>query len=206
MDNAVSTSCISRGEPKRLAIISAAQAAFLDHGYANTSMDGIAAAAGASKRTVYNHFPSKRDLFRAVAARLYAELMDCSPGGLPPEQPPEQVLPVFARQILAHLRRPEVCGLLRLVIAEQHRFPELALDFYAEGKGPAMGLLESYIAAQAAQGRLAVTDAHLAAALFLGAIKEACYWPGLLGLPTADDETAIAQSMRAFLVTFSASA
>lgn len=48
---------------KRVAIIDAAIEEFLAAGYDATSMDRIAARANVSKRTVYNHFPSKEALF-----------------------------------------------------------------------------------------------------------------------------------------------
>ena len=48
---------------KRAAVIEAATEEFLTYGYFGTSMDRIAEAANVSKRTVYDHFPSKEDLF-----------------------------------------------------------------------------------------------------------------------------------------------
>ena len=48
---------------KREAIIQAAIEAFRADGFEATSMDKIAAKAEVSKRTVYNHFPSKEELF-----------------------------------------------------------------------------------------------------------------------------------------------
>ncbi len=188
-----------RGDAKRQAVIDAAEHSFLQHGYAQASMDAIAAEAGVSKRTVYNHFAGKRELFQAVVARLYSGLNEAERGGLPADDSPEEVLPRFAREVLAHLRRPEILGLLRLIIAELPRFPELGLDFHTEGKGPAVALLERYLSAQAERGRLEVADAWLASAQFLGAVKEGVFWPALLGLPVADDERVIEAAVRAFL-------
>lgn len=191
-----------RGDAKRQAIIAAAERAFLSQGYAVASMDAIAADAGASKRTVYNHFPSKRELFQAVVARLYAGLNEAERGGLPVDERPEDVLPRFARNLLAHLRRPEILGLLRLIIAELPRFPELGLALHTEGKGPAVALLQHYLAAQHQAGRLNVPDAWLASAQFLGAVKEGVYWPALLGLPVPDDEPVIAAAVAGFLKVY----
>ncbi|MGH8410894.1 MAG: TetR/AcrR family transcriptional regulator, partial [Pseudomonas sp.] len=57
---------------KREAIVAAAIAEFRDNGFEVTSMDKIAATAGVSKRTVYNHFPSKEELFAEILHQLWA--------------------------------------------------------------------------------------------------------------------------------------
>jgi TetR/AcrR family transcriptional regulator, mexJK operon transcriptional repressor len=49
-----------RSAGKRLAVLDAARAGFLSGGYLGTSMDEIAARAGVSKATVYNHFEDKQ--------------------------------------------------------------------------------------------------------------------------------------------------
>jgi TetR/AcrR family transcriptional regulator of autoinduction and epiphytic fitness len=166
-------------------------------------MDAVSTDAGASKRTVYNHFPSKRELFKAVVAELYTGLLDSEPDALSADDPPEKALPRFARKALAHLRRPEVIGLLRLVVAEQRRFPELALDFHNEGKAPAIALLEGYLSAQDRRGRLKVSDPMLAAQQFLGGVKEALFWPMLLGLPVKREESqVIAAAVDALLTVY----
>jgi TetR/AcrR family transcriptional regulator of autoinduction and epiphytic fitness len=51
---------------KRQAIIEAAIDEFRTAGYETTSMDRIAARAEVSKRTIYNHFPSKEVLFAEI--------------------------------------------------------------------------------------------------------------------------------------------
>ncbi|MFD4910095.1 TetR/AcrR family transcriptional regulator [Kitasatospora purpeofusca] len=56
-----------RGMPeKRVAIARAARTVFGREGYTRTSVDAIAAEAGVSKRTIYNHFADKEQLFRSV--------------------------------------------------------------------------------------------------------------------------------------------
>lgn len=51
-----------RHEQTRAVIAEAAVALFTDHGFDETTMDDVAAAAGVSRRTAYRHFPSKDDL------------------------------------------------------------------------------------------------------------------------------------------------
>lgn len=51
-----------RHEQTRAAIAEAAVALFTDRGFAETTMEEVAEAAGVSRRTAYRHFPSKDDL------------------------------------------------------------------------------------------------------------------------------------------------
>ncbi|EPF7654109.1 TetR/AcrR family transcriptional regulator, partial [Vibrio vulnificus] len=61
----------TRSEEKREAILTAAKQAFLEFGVQNTSMDKLAALAGVSKRTVYNHFSSKEALVMELLSVLW---------------------------------------------------------------------------------------------------------------------------------------
>src|SRR5438132_8171628 len=56
---------------KREAIIQAAIAEFRDDGFEVTSMDKVAAREEVSKRTVYNHFASKDELFAEILSQLW---------------------------------------------------------------------------------------------------------------------------------------
>src|SRR3954466_113264 len=58
-------------QAKGQAILDAATAAFLRHGYA-ASVDDIAAVAGVGKQTVYRHFGDKQALFLAAVAAARA--------------------------------------------------------------------------------------------------------------------------------------
>lgn len=68
---------LSRAE-RSASILDAAAHAFAQGGFAATSMDDVAAAAGVTRLIVYRHFDSKEDLYRAVldqvAGRLGEEL------------------------------------------------------------------------------------------------------------------------------------
>ncbi|WP_157411117.1 TetR/AcrR family transcriptional regulator [Actinoplanes rectilineatus] len=61
---------------KRAAILDAARERFLADGYDRTSVDAVAAAAGVSKRTVYDHFTDKDGLCRAVFQTAATTLLD----------------------------------------------------------------------------------------------------------------------------------
>jgi AcrR family transcriptional regulator len=60
-------------EATRRAVLDAARSAFGRKGYAQTSVDEIAAAARVTKGAVYHHFAGKEALFRAVHAEVEAD-------------------------------------------------------------------------------------------------------------------------------------
>lgn len=57
---------LTKGETTRLAIEDAAIELFMEHGYHATSMRQIAERAGLALGGIYNHFPSKDEIFEAI--------------------------------------------------------------------------------------------------------------------------------------------
>jgi AcrR family transcriptional regulator len=64
----------SRGEHTRLQIVQAAHDLFSSQGYHGTSMRQIASKAGLALSGLYNHFPSKEDVFQAVFLEFHPYL------------------------------------------------------------------------------------------------------------------------------------
>ena len=60
-----------RDPVRRQAVLQAAATAFAHAGYAATSMEEIAAAAGVTKLIVYRHFGAKETLYRAVLEQVF---------------------------------------------------------------------------------------------------------------------------------------
>ncbi len=59
---------------RRLQLLEAAQAAFVEQGYHAAAMDDIAIRAGVSKPVLYQHFPGKQELYLALLDYHSAEL------------------------------------------------------------------------------------------------------------------------------------
>ncbi|RUW28933.1 TetR/AcrR family transcriptional regulator, partial [Mesorhizobium sp. M1E.F.Ca.ET.041.01.1.1] len=57
-------------EAKRISVVDAAASVFCREGYAGANIDLIAAEAGVSRQTVYNHHGDKEKLFMAVVRDL----------------------------------------------------------------------------------------------------------------------------------------
>ena len=111
---------------KREQIATAGRRLFLAHGFAGTSMDAVTAEAGVSKQTLYTYFPAKVDLLKAILERELARL--ALEGPLPePQTFPELrgLLLQFVTRLTQTLLHPDSVALIRLVLGEAFRIPEL---------------------------------------------------------------------------------
>src|SRR5580704_18310829 len=88
-----------RGE-SREAIGAAAGRLFLERGFASVSMDELAEAAGVARRTLYNQFTSKEDIFREMLRRVSSQLEEAFPPGIETQGDVENVLRLVAQHIL----------------------------------------------------------------------------------------------------------
>lgn len=61
---------------RRLEILAAAERAFGSGSFHQVALDDVAEVAGVSKALIYEHFSSKRELYRALLARATDELME----------------------------------------------------------------------------------------------------------------------------------
>ncbi len=126
-----------RAQQTREQIRAAAQRLFLQHGYLATSTDAILAEAGiSSKETLYRHYASKEELFVDVLGNLTLSQPRISSklSALPaPHDLPSlrQALATVAREIFSIMIQPEYLALLRVIIAETPRFPQLGPLFRA---------------------------------------------------------------------------
>jgi len=118
---------------KRQAILDAAKILFLTHGYANTSMDAVASAAGVSKLTVYSHFNDKETLFSAAVVAKCEEQLPPLFFELPEGIAVEHVLLNIARGFHQLINSEESVNLHRLIMALGSQDPNLSLIFFQAG-------------------------------------------------------------------------
>jgi TetR/AcrR family transcriptional regulator, mexJK operon transcriptional repressor len=153
----------------RALIMSAAAQVFLERGFPGTSVDDIAAAAGVSKRTVYNVFADKEQLFRAIigdaiatAERFSAELASTTAEATDAAT----ALTALARELAALLLGGRVVPLRRLLIGEARRFPEFAVEYYERAPGRVMAAVAAALSAFDERGQLRIDDPEVAAEHF----------------------------------------
>jgi TetR/AcrR family transcriptional regulator, mexJK operon transcriptional repressor len=159
---------------KRNAIVDAAKRVFLRQGYTEASVDAIAAEAGVSKQTIYNHFGDKEQLFRTVIrmAQSDAEAEAWDAGADPAlalledfigdSDDLDRDLRLIAQRSVRFALREDIAALRRLIIAEAPRHPHL-LDEWARRRPEVELALARAIERQTRRGVLDVADAALAA-------------------------------------------
>lgn len=163
---------------KRESMLVAAAQLFLENGYDRTSLARIAQQADVSRATLFKQFPTKAELFEATV--LAAGM---SPAPEPLDVPSEDFcagLVAFGRAYAELLSRPEMAALMRTMIAESPRFPELRERAFDFGTLPVLTALGRYLRDAHASGVAEIDDPDMASAQFLGMIASSVFWPRLM--------------------------
>lgn len=161
---------------KRLAIIDAAIEEFLAAGFDATSMDRIAASASVSKRTVYNHFPSKEALFAEILRQLWEASHEGESPTYRSDRPLRAQLLALLSRKLKLINDDAFLSLARVAIAAGIHSPERAREMVAR-LGEREEDLTVWVRAAAADGRLDTTDPLFAAHQLQGLVKSFAFWP-----------------------------
>ncbi|HEY0437307.1 MAG TPA: helix-turn-helix domain-containing protein, partial [Phenylobacterium sp.] len=109
---------------KSQAILDAAVDVMAEKGL-GASMEEVARRAGVSKQTIYNHYRSKDELIRIIAARRAEEIAATldAPEAL---EDPRGALAAYARVLLGALLNPKGTALFRMAMLGADSMPEIA--------------------------------------------------------------------------------
>ncbi|WP_445400841.1 TetR/AcrR family transcriptional regulator [Streptomyces sp. LE64] len=195
---------------KRNAIVRAARQVFGRIGYQGASIDVIAAEAGVSTRTIYNHFENKERLFVTVlldsseqVATAHEALIERHLGGATSTAEVEGGLVALAKDWV----RPgpefaEHCSMVTRLATEGESVPEdLHGSWQQAGPRRVQGALAAHLTRLAGRGLLDVPDPARAAQHFVALITPAGAHgkAGTDPLPEAEAEAVAVTGVRAFL-------
>jgi len=152
----------------RRAIIDAARAVFGRLGYVRAGTDAIAAEANVSTRTLYNHFPTKLDLFTTVLVEGGTTIADAfveRMATLPPDRDAESTVLGIARALAAHrLDFPQHFATARHAEVESEHLPTDTIDAWqAAGPEQVRAAVAARLAQLGARGLLDIADPAQAA-------------------------------------------
>lgn len=190
------TSALRLTDQKREAIVMAAIAEFRDRGFEVTSMDRIAARAEVSKRTVYNHFPSKEELFAEILQRLWT----CAPPLADAPYRPDRTLREQLRELLWQKMRTlndsSFLDLAKVVFGATVHSPERAQAWVAR-LNEREETFSVWVRAAQKDGRLKAVEPGFAATQMHALLKAFAFWPQVTfnaGLLTAEEQERVIES------------
>ncbi|MCQ3033382.1 TetR/AcrR family transcriptional regulator [Pseudomonas syringae] len=161
---------------KREAIVLAAIAEFRDTGFEVTSMDRIAARAEVSKRTVYNHFPSKEELFAEILQRLWCRIGEIPDSIYRPGVTLRHQLRCMLQAKMQTLTDTNCLDLARVALGATIHSPERA-EVWLARLDEREETFAAWIRAAQADGRLKPADPTFAATQMHGLLKGFAFWP-----------------------------
>jgi len=165
-----STTGDPRRERRRDAMLDAARALFLEHGYDAVSLSDVVARSGGSLSTLYGLFGSKRGLLREVMQSQFEHDMRALDGIIGRGNSPAETLLDIALGSQQYLTAPDMIRFMRFVIGESLRSPEFGQKFF---ENVHMRFLDRYVALFArwhGEGLLNIPDASLAARQFISLV------------------------------------
>lgn len=201
---------LARGHSaKRLSIIDAAARVFCREGFAGANIDQIAAEAGVSRQTIYNHYGDKERLLvavvREVTERINVEVFETL--ATFPDKPVdlEADLAAFA----VRLNQNCLCNrdgkfLRKLLQTEGERHPELFAGWREHGPAKTWAALAARFARLALAGWLDLDDPDVAARQFLALVNADLQMAMIFGDNFSEEQlqAAARNAVRTFLRAF----
>lgn len=173
-------------------LLDAAEAVFVEQGYARATMDAIAKAAGASRKTFYARYANKAEVLSAVVNRLLDAAIAPHQKGIRSRsvgRDPAALLLQIARELASLSEAPHVAGINRLVFAEAQQAPDLTrlfLDLHERAADDVRANLEE-LRDEGSLPRL--PNSRLAAVIFIEMVASMPRLRALLGAPLSRKET-----------------
>jgi AcrR family transcriptional regulator len=169
------------GSERREAILAAALEEFSARGFAATRLDDVAHRAGVAKGTIYLYFHDKGNLFQELIRSQLSPVVGALQAAVGTDRPlrevAEEAADVFLRDIYGTRRR----DVIRLIISEGPRFPQLAEFYYREVIARIVAALRPMLQRAAERGELRA-DAVIRFPQLLGAPGIiAIVWDALFG-------------------------
>lgn len=188
-------------EEKRLAILDAAKAVFLERGYGAASMAEVSARAGGSKQTLYSYFASKEELFVAMMLEKAALVIDPLFASFHDNQDLPGALRDFALGLLRTISVEEIVAVRRIVYAEGAK-TNLGKLFFENGPKRGWAKLAADFERAMDQGRMRRADPWRAVMQFLALCEAGPYQRLLEGAVDSVSEAEFVETVDAAVDVF----
>ena len=144
-----------RAAERRGAIIEAAMDEFIARGFAATRLDDIARRAGVAKGTIYLHFKDKESMFEELIRTAIVPMINRL-WARPPQAGASvrDMMEAFAKTFIEEVATTRRGDLVRLIVAEGPRFPEVADFYYREVVSRGLAGMRAMIELGVARGEI----------------------------------------------------
>ena len=186
----------ARGRVVRDRIMRAAYRLFVERGFDGVSIEQIADAAGLSRRTIYNKFASKAEIYRVAFEPALARLELAASVSPSSSNDPQDVLCHYMSAACALLRCPELIEVLRVLVYDADRHPWLAQAYVERVRIPIRSRFADEITRLVTLGALPDHDVRILTERFFATLLGLLAFPRLLQLDARDGDTAAAAFMR----------
>lgn len=188
---------------KRAAIQEGAIDVFIDMGYELASMDKIAETAGVSKRTVYNHFVSKENLFQAIVDDFLAQRQKLKTLTYNPQESLEKQLLAFANAEIFLIDSPRRLGLSRFltnVFLNDTAYARKTVAKYP----PHYDMLLDWLKEAEKDNKIETDNLLLAARVFYALVEGGITYPGLFsgGINKSEVQPMLDEIVATFLARY----
>ncbi|WP_165799624.1 TetR/AcrR family transcriptional regulator [Sphingomonas oleivorans] len=191
-----------RREQRRRAMIEAARKLFLERGFDAVNVSDVVRRSGGSLSTLYDLFENKQGLLAAVALEHHSTGTERIDAIIAQGEDPPATLAAIAQAIHEECMHPGKVGMMRVVMAESLRSPDFAQRLFETLHVPLVERLARLFAGWAEAGLADISDARLAANLFLGLLLYGHQMRAFVGERHDPDpalyEAAIRDSVRLF--------
>lgn len=190
-------------DPERMArVLEAATEQFIQHGFAQASVDAIAKLSGVSKVTIYSYFPTKEALFEAAVGSCTDTVFASLPHGALDPRNPEAALTMIGTSFLKLKRSEDVAGAFRMMYATAGEHVDACEAFYRQGPAKLFQQVAEYLRAANAVGSLSISSPDEAADQFLALFLGSAHIRVLLGLgkPKASEDADLVRSNVALFI------
>ena len=170
-----------RAAERREAIIDASLVEFSAKGFAAARLEDIAARAGVGKGTIYLYFADKEALFQELIRTSIVPIVGRLGPPPAPGTPAREMLERFIKMFMTEVYDTRRADIIRLMVAEGARFPQLAEFYYREVVARGIAGMQMLIQYAISRGEITNPEIIKHPQLLIAPALVAVIWHGLFG-------------------------
>jgi AcrR family transcriptional regulator len=158
-------------------ILAAAQEIFGERGYDATRLEDVGRRAGCTKGTVFLYYESKSELFKAAVREAMSSMVRDTEQAVEEHQgSARDLLTKVLRLRWEHMARTRLTGLVKLLLTETGKYPDLARFYNDEFFDRGQALLRKVIEKGVDSGEFRKVDVEQAARVVVSPLLFAAVW------------------------------